>query len=223
MATNTADTPALTTVDARDWRRQTLIGLGLAAAIIGSWLAVDVCRVFFWPLASVPPIAVALTIALQCWLSVGLFIVAHDAMHGSLAPFRPASTGWSASLSRALCRVRLLAAQSRSIICIIAMPAPRTTPISTRVRRTGSRLVCGVHARVLSACASFSCWRRSCGLSARARRAARQLLMFWAVPALLSSLQLFTFGTYLPHRPGIDAFTIAIARARTTGRRGCRC
>ena len=27
-----------------------------------------------------------------------------------------------------------------------------------------------------------------------------RLILFWAVPALLSSLQLFYFGTYLPHR-----------------------
>jgi beta-carotene ketolase (CrtW type) len=26
------------------------------------------------------------------------------------------------------------------------------------------------------------------------------LLLFWALPAILSSLQLFLFGTYLPHR-----------------------
>jgi beta-carotene ketolase (CrtW type) len=36
------------------------------------------------------------------------------------------------------------------------------------------------------------------------------------VPALLSSLQLFYFGTYLPHRPGPDAFTDH-HRARSNG------
>ena len=33
-----------------------------------------------------------------------------------------------------------------------------------------------------------------------------RLLLFWAVPALLSALQLFTFGTYLPHRRGAEPF-----------------
>jgi beta-carotene ketolase (CrtW type) len=28
-------------------------------------------------------------VALQTWLSTGLFITAHDAMHGTLAPGRP--------------------------------------------------------------------------------------------------------------------------------------
>jgi beta-carotene ketolase (CrtW type) len=31
-------------------------------------------------------------------------------------------------------------------------------------------------------------------------------IVFWVVPAILSSVQLFTFGTYLPHRPGHEAF-----------------
>ena len=43
-----------------------------------------------------------LLIALQCWLNVGLFIVAHDCMHGSLAPFRPALNRWIGRLCLAL-------------------------------------------------------------------------------------------------------------------------
>jgi len=31
-------------------------------------------------------------------------------------------------------------------------------------------------------------------------------LLFWAVPGLLSALQLFTFGTYLPHKPDALGF-----------------
>ena len=31
-------------------------------------------------------------------------------------------------------------------------------------------------------------------------------LIFWGVPGMLSALQLFTFGTYLPHRPAETPF-----------------
>ncbi|HEX8554648.1 MAG TPA: fatty acid desaturase [Sphingomonas sp.] len=68
---------------------QTMIGVGLACAILASWVSLHLYAMFglridatTWPL--VPAIA-----AVQCWLSVGMFIVAHDAMHGSLAPGRP--------------------------------------------------------------------------------------------------------------------------------------
>jgi len=75
---------------------QTLIGLSLALMIMTAWLAVHVYGVYWhrwtaWSLLIAPVL-----IALQTWLSVGLFIVAHDAMHGSLAPGRPrlnAATG----------------------------------------------------------------------------------------------------------------------------------
>jgi len=70
-------------------RAQALTGLALAAAIFGGWLAIHLWAMFAFRLtwASLPfALAVA---ALQCWLSVGLFIVSHDAMHGSLAPGRP--------------------------------------------------------------------------------------------------------------------------------------
>jgi beta-carotene ketolase (CrtW type) len=69
--------------------RQTVIGLGLAALISGAWVAAHVWGVFFHPWS---PVGLALAvplIALQTWLGAGMFIVAHDAMHGSLAPGRP--------------------------------------------------------------------------------------------------------------------------------------
>lgn len=66
--------------------RQAVIGLTLAAAIAGSWLALHFYAMFVFELswASLPQ-ALLLGIAL-CWLSVGVFIVSHDAMHGTLAP-----------------------------------------------------------------------------------------------------------------------------------------
>ena len=69
--------------------RQTAIGLTLAALIFTGWAALHVWGVFFQPLTW-PVVAVApLIILTQSWLGAGMFIVAHDAMHGSLAPGRP--------------------------------------------------------------------------------------------------------------------------------------
>lgn len=42
------------------------------------------------------------------------------------------------------------------------------------------------------------------------------LLLLWALPAIASSVQLFLFGTWLPHRPGGADFADA-HRARSTG------
>ena len=65
---------------------QAAIGLVLAAAIAGSWIGIHIYGLFVFELtwASLP---YALGLALvQCWLSVGVFIVCHDAMHGTLVP-----------------------------------------------------------------------------------------------------------------------------------------
>ncbi|WP_233998545.1 fatty acid desaturase [Erythrobacter sp. YT30] len=68
---------------------QSAIGLTLAAMIAGGWLGIHFYGMFVFELtwASLP---IALAMALvQIWLSVGVFIVCHDAMHGSLAPGKP--------------------------------------------------------------------------------------------------------------------------------------
>lgn len=69
--------------------RQSVIGLALAAMIFGTWLAIHLFAMFVYRLDSANWALVPLIFAVQCWLSVGMFIVAHDAMHGSLAPAAP--------------------------------------------------------------------------------------------------------------------------------------
>ncbi|MEP0190341.1 MAG: fatty acid desaturase [Erythrobacter sp.] len=67
---------------------QTVIGLTFATLIAGTWLSVHFYGMFVFELTwGSLPVAIALA-AVQCWLSVGVFIITHDAMHGSLAPGR---------------------------------------------------------------------------------------------------------------------------------------
>jgi len=76
-----------------DRRSQRAAGLALAAAIAGSWLGIHAYAMFVFELTwSNWPFALAMA-AVQCWLSVGVFIVCHDAMHGSLVPGHPRTNG----------------------------------------------------------------------------------------------------------------------------------
>lgn len=79
--------PAIASPRERPSRKaQAAIGLGLAAAIVTGWLGLHLHAMFVFDLTwGSLPLALAMA-ALQCWLSVGLFIVSHDAMHGSLVP-----------------------------------------------------------------------------------------------------------------------------------------
>lgn len=182
--------------------RDTAIGLTLAVVIVGAWLAVHIFSIFFvdWS-QSVLWIAAPLVIALQCWLSVGLFIVAHDTMHGSLAPQYPA-------LNRAIGR-----------FCVFIYAG-----------FSYAKLFENHHAHHRNAGTSddpdfdeehpstfwpwyikffrhYFGWREFGVLCAVVaiyalilRERAPAMLVFWALPAILSSVQLFYFGTYRPHR-----------------------
>lgn len=65
-----------------------IIGLSLAALMFATWLGLHLWAMFVFSITATSWPLVPVIVALQCWLSVGMFIVAHDAMHGSLAPGR---------------------------------------------------------------------------------------------------------------------------------------
>lgn len=74
--------------------RQSIIGLGLALVMFITWLGLHFWAMFEFTITSQTWPLVPIIFALQCWLSVGMFIVAHDAMHGSLAPRMPRVNGF---------------------------------------------------------------------------------------------------------------------------------
>ncbi|MDY7098882.1 MAG: fatty acid desaturase [Pseudomonadota bacterium] len=72
-----------------DRRRQTVIGLLLATLVSAAWLGIHFYSMFVFELTWANlPFALVLAVA-QIWLSVAVFIVCHDAMHGTLAPGLP--------------------------------------------------------------------------------------------------------------------------------------
>lgn len=182
--------------------RQALMGLSLAALIVAAWLAIHLVAVYRLPLGSVPALLVApVLVAIQCWLGVGLFIVAHDAMHGSLAPFRP-------RLNRAVGRVALLLYGGIWFDSLVERHfahhrAPGTDGdpdfsgdgTAAPWRWFGDffrEYVSAWQITRMSLYGAAALWVFGA--------APANLLLFWALPALLSSVQLFVFGTYLPHR-----------------------
>ena len=180
----------------------------LAALVIGAWLSIHVYNVFFHRWDTVGIVIAPLLLFLQCWLSVGLFIVAHDCMHGSLAPFRPSVNLWVGRLCLTLyvgfSYDRLVPKHFEH------HRAPGTTAdpdfndedpehfwrwyASFVLRYFGWRplaFVLGV--------ASIEQFALGAPTS--------NVLLLWALPAIFSSLQLFYFGTYLPHRHDHEGFT----------------
>ena len=186
---------------------QRRIGLTLAAGIIAAWLAAHINAVFFFPLTwTMAPLAVAL-VALQTWLYVGLFIIAHDCMHGSLVPFNPRA-------NRAIGRLCLFLYAGFSFDALnTAHHRHHRIPGTNEDPDFDDHPPYGFWHWFAKFFAEYFGWRQAGTILAVYALYVFALglyplnaLVFWAVPALLSALQLFTFGTYLPHKPDGHAF-----------------
>jgi beta-carotene/zeaxanthin 4-ketolase len=197
-------------------RRTTAIGLGLAGLILVAWAGLGCVALVLVPWKVWWPAAPAV-IAVQCWLYVGLFIVAHDAIHGTLAPEWPA-------LNRAVGRIFVLLYAGFDFDRLArshhahhhhsgtdhdpdfdaAHPNAFLPWFVTFFRR-----YFGLRQWAVLAAASLA-------LAVALGDRAPLMLPFWALPAILSAVQLFYFGTYLPHRheaaPFVDGH-----RARGSG------
>lgn len=194
-------------------------GMMLSAAIGAAWLAIHIGGIFAWRLAA--PLhpgqiaAVAAVVMVQAWLSTGLFIVAHDCMHGSLAPGHPRINRLVGTLSLAayagLSYRRLLPKHHAHH----AAPGTRDDPdFHVGAPRHAIpwfvRFFTGyyTHAQILRITIAALLYL-ALGASLV------NIVIFWAVPALLALVQLFLFGTYLPHRQADAPFADA-HRARST-------
>ena len=178
----------------------------VAAAIATAWLAIHFGGIFAFPLtAATWPLAVPLVLV-ETWLSTGLFITAHDCMHGSFAPGRPRvnrAVGSAMLMMYAgLDYDRLLPnhfAHHRHV-GTAADPdfdaANPTRPAPWLVRFFAAYYS---HWQIVRIVAVLSVYQFVFGAHLA------NILVFWAAPALLALVQLFWFGTFLPHRHG-DAF-----------------
>ncbi len=181
-------------------RGSTRTSIALATAIGLGWIAIHVGGIFFWQWHwASAPLAVAL-ILVQAWLSTGLFIVAHDCMHGSFAPGRERVN----TVAGTLCLGAYAALSYRALHPMHHRHhAAPGTPSDPDFHAAAPR-------RALPWFVSFFRGYYTHGQIVRITVAAiaymllgaslLNIVAFWAVPALLALAQLFLFGTYLPHR-----------------------
>lgn len=198
-------------------RHQSVRGLLVAGLLVSAWSALQAYAHLQHRWDTVGWLSAPLLAGLLCWLNVGLFIVAHDALHGSLAPAMP-------RLSRAV--------GGLSLLLYAGFQLRRFEPGHHRHH---------LHAgsdddpdfQHADGAGHFWRWylrflRSYFGLPELAGVVLGTLLFavlsdgshalaFWALPGLLASVQLFAFGTWLPHRPGPQPFTDQ-HRARSSSR-----
>jgi beta-carotene/zeaxanthin 4-ketolase len=172
------------------------MGLFIAATIIILWLAhLIYALLYVEPGFSSPWMYIHLLI--QTYLYTGLFITAHDAMHGTVAHNRKVNNffGQLATTLFAFLSFRIL---TKKHYLHHQFPATEKDPdFSSQSNnffvwwfsfmKNYTTLM-----QIILMAVTFNVlliWFTEF-----------QLLAFWVVPAILSTFQLFFFGTYLPHR-----------------------
>lgn len=174
-------------------------GVAAALAILGAWfstlfvgLRLELPRDGAWS---------PVMIALQTFLHTGLFITAHDGMHKTIAPgYRRLNDalGQLALLLYALFSMKLLC---RAHVEHHRTPASETDPDYAPYEGAsfGRWYVAFIRHylrwyQIVGMALIFNILEHGLGIPVI------NLLLFWVLPSLLSTLQLFYFGTYRPHR-----------------------
>ena len=194
-------TPGPSPASGRGEARTATIGVALACAIIAAWATIHVTGVFFWRWTPATALLAVPIVLLQTWLSVGLFIVSHDAIHGSLAPGRPRvnrAFGWVVmTLYAGFHYDRLEASHTEHH----AAPGTARDPdfSATHPDRFFAwfgqfmRHHFGLRPFLFVNLVVATYW-----LVLGADMA--NIFVFYGLPALASAVQLFYFGTWRPHR-----------------------
>lgn len=194
-----------------------LVSILLAATIAAAWVAIHIGGIFFWSWKpALIPAAIAL-VALQAWLSTGLFIVAHDCMHGSFAPGQPRfnkAVGTASLAAYAALSYRALLPKHMAHHTAPGTetdpdfhPSDPRRPVAWFLRFFRNYYTHGQIARITGAAIVYLLLGASL----------LNIVIFWAIPAVLALVQLFLFGTYLPHRHTDEEFADG-HRARSNAR-----
>jgi len=185
-------------------QRTTNVVVALAVAVL--WLAIHFGGIFAVDLSARSWPLIVPVVLLQAWLSTGLFITAHDCMHGSFAPGRP-------RVNRAVGRVMLMMYAGLAYDRMLPNHFAHHRHVGTaddpdfdarNPTRPGPWLVSFFRnyythwqiVRIVLVLGSYQLLGASL----------LNILVFYALPAWLAVVQLFYFGTFLPHRHGDDSF-----------------
>ena len=165
--------------------------IGLWAVSLGILLSADEALVWWAPLA----------VLLQTFLYTGLFITAHDAMHGTIAPAFPRFNRFIGAACVALYALFSFRRLQRAHRAHHQHPASTEDPDFHDGEHDGLirwylHFMVGYVSplQILGMAAIFNVFLYVGGVPVA------NLILFWIVPSLLSTLQLFYFGTVLPHR-----------------------
>lgn len=183
-------------------------GVVIATTVLFFW-AVSLGIGFYFPLDLSNPFTL-LHVLIQTHLFTGLFITAHDAMHGTVAPHRPVLNRFYGRLS-----LLLFAFNSWSRL-LPAHHQHHRNPASESDPDYGPPSFLPWFFRFIT---YYVRWYQILWMAILFNLAAiwipkPNMVVFYVIPSILSLLQLFYFGTYLPHCGYHDQDNIHRARSQ---------
>jgi beta-carotene ketolase (CrtW type) len=177
-------------------------GLWVAIALIGLWSITLIYSVYL-PIEKVPLLGILGLTLLRTILQTGLFITAHDGMHGSIYPSYPRLNHRIGALALRLYAFLPYKTLLKKHHLHHAHPASHQDPDFHDGNHTHPiQWYFGFMIRYLNLRQN---WIPLFTLITvyfylQLYFSAQNLFLFWILPLILSSMQLFYFGTYLPHR-----------------------
>lgn len=189
-------------------KSQALIGGILSAFIIIATWACSTLFLIFLDISHLPVLALLPIIIWQTFLYTGLFITAHDAMHGSVLPQNHKINNLVGTLALLLYGLLPYNKLLKKHWLHHHHPASELDP-DFHDGKHKNLLAWYFHfmkgywnwKQIISLMITFD------GLAYLIHLPSNNLTLFWVIPSLLSSVQLFYFGTFLPHQEPKEGYS----------------
>lgn len=184
-----------------------IYGIIVALTIIGLW-ASSLIYLFTLDLSELHPFWILSLILGQTFLSTGLFITAHDAMHASVFPSNHKINHLIGSVAVTLYGFFSYKELLKKHWLHHAYPASEKDP---DFHEPGKENFGAWYLFFMSRYGSWKAmvyWTVTYNFLSQVLHLSHfNLLVFWVIPCILSSLQLFYFGTYLTHKEPAEGYT----------------
>jgi len=182
-------------------------GILIALSVIGLWA----CSLFLLlsiDLSNLSSLTLLPAIVWQTFLYTGLFITAHDAMHGGVFPNNNKINNFVGSVTLLLYGLLSYKKLLKKHWLHHHYPASELDPDFHNGEQKN------FFAWYLHFMKRYWSWTQIPGLIVlfeivkyQLHLPERNLTLFWIIPSILSSVQLFYFGTFLPHREPEGGYT----------------
>ena len=189
------------------WHEKSIgTGVVVALTLIGIW-AMSLVVLFQLDLSQLPSWMKVVGMAWQILLYTGLFVTAHDGMHGSIAPHHPKLNDAIGQFVLFVYAMFPFGKMRRMHNLHHDIPARSGDPDFHNGKRKN------FFAWYFNFMQNYWSWTRLIFLIGTFHAVHQifhvpesNLSWFWVFPSVLSSFQLFFFGTFLPHREPIGGY-----------------